>query len=527
MNKILDEFKNNIFIKIVYSIIFSFMIIIDKNIVYNGNIFSKINEYYINSFNIFDYLLLLAIIILTYIFLSIIIVLLDNKNIKILNKKIDKKIYVLIFILLLIAWLPYVLSYFPFGIYYDTEVQIKQAIGHHLNNRHPIFNTMIITLFVDIGKSFNNLKLGLQLYSIFQLLVSLFTITYFISWLAKKGISNKYIFFTTLFYMFFPIFPLYVVSFWKDTLFSIFLFLYVINLIDISIKNKDNLLNIKNILYHCSLIFLVAFSRNNGIYIVLISRVFVIKKCFNNKLFRRLCILELLCITIIQIPIFNYLKINTPFSENLGVPIQQISYVVSDHGKIEKSDKKIINNIIPIDVIKEVYTPAIADKIKFDSNFNEEYLEKNKVSFFKVWFHLLRKNPNRYVKAYLLNTIGFYDIFKSSDVAYINTTNWPQVDEDLGITQDDYIKTIFGKSIRNILEPKYYISVAIFVWVLLLSIVLCLVKKKTILYLIPLLITVATLFLAVPLAFSFRYLFVLVLSFPLIIISPLLNNLDS
>ena len=62
MNKILDEFKNNIFIKIVYSIIFSFMIIIDKNIVYNGNIFSKINEYYINSFNIFDYLLLLAFI---------------------------------------------------------------------------------------------------------------------------------------------------------------------------------------------------------------------------------------------------------------------------------------------------------------------------------------------------------------------------------------------------------------------------------------------------------------------------------
>ncbi|MBR1414043.1 MAG: hypothetical protein IJ574_05200 [Bacilli bacterium] len=523
MKKLLLELKNNKIIKLVFSLVFSIMIIIDKNIVYNGNIFSKIDELYIINFKVFDYILIVLLFIIIYILLSLLIMLLDKCNINVDNKKVNKKFYIIVFILLFLNWLPYVLSYFPFGIYADTEYQIEQAISHHLNNRHPIFNTMIITLFVDIGKCFDSLKIGLQLYSIFQLLLSLSIITYFIGWLKRRNVPNIYLILTILFYMFFPLIPLYVVSFWKDTLFSLFLLLYVLNIYDVVLTDGKFICNFKGIIIHSLLIFLVAFSRNNGIYIVIVTSIFLIKRYFNIKFFKKIILFLLVCIVLIQIPIFNYLNINTAFVENLGVPIQQICYVVSSNGKMNTNDKEFIDKLMPINDIKETYTPALVDSIKFSSGFNEEFLNNNKIEFFKVWFSLLKQNPKKYIEAYLLNTIGFYDIFKSSDVAYTNTTNWYDVEEKLGIKQDDYINKFFGKSIRKYLEPKKHYSSAIFVWLLILSFIICIIKKNNYLQLIPLLVTVATLFLAVPLAFSFRYLYILTLALPLLLISPCLT----
>lgn len=83
-------------------------------------------------------------------------------------------------------------------------------------------------------------------------------------------------------------------------------------------------------------------------------------------------------------------------------------YVVADNGDITEEQLEFINNMCPIEVIKEKYNPCIVDKIKWDESFNNEFLEENKAEFFKTWFQIFLKNPSSYDKAYLLNTIGFW-----------------------------------------------------------------------------------------------------------------------
>lgn len=515
----IKELKQNKIIKIIFSILFSIMLFLDNKLVYNDNIFSNIKEIYFKKFQLIDILYILIIITIIYIIITLLKMIIDKLEFKI-GKQNNKKIFIIIFITLIICWLPYVLSYFPFGIFSDTRQQISQALSGSLDNRHPLLGTLLIKIFIDIGMLFKDLKFGIQLYSIFQLLLMAGVISYFIYWLYKKKVPNIYLILTIIFYGFFKLIPIYVISLWKDTIFSAVLFLYIIDIADISISKFKNLEDKNKIIKHCILIFLVSFLRNNGLYITIITETLLLLIYKKNTII----IFELILFLIIQGPIYNYSKINTPFVENLGIPLQQVAYSVCENKNIDEKDLAFIYNIIPIENLKQSYAPANVDTIKWNEQFNDEYLNKNKIKFFKTWFQILLKNPNSYIKAYLLNTFGYWDINKSSNVGYMSITNWPNVEELIGLTQDDYIKQITGKSIRKYIEPKSFYSSALFTWILLLSLTMSLIKKKNILPLIPLVATILTILVAAPLAFSFRYLYILTFALPFIIIYPLINE---
>lgn len=138
---------------------------------------------------------------------------------------------------------------------------------------------------------------------------------------------------------------MYAISLWKDTLFCIAFFFYIIFIGNVALSNNEILKKTKGIIKYLVLTFFVVFLRNNGIYIVFITLFVLIISHYNRQLkrFYIFSILELLLFFIIQGPIYNHYHLNTEFVENLGIPILQISYTVSKNGRIEKQEKQNIN----------------------------------------------------------------------------------------------------------------------------------------------------------------------------------------
>ena len=104
------------------------------------------------------------------------------------------------------------------------------------------------------------------------------------------------------------------------------------------------------------------------------------------------------------------LNINTGYVEKIGIPLQQISYVIVYNGNITEEQEEYLESIMSTDLVKIKYRPWNVDYIKFDAEVNEELIKNNKLKFFKTWIQLFIQNPDMYIKAYLLNITGFWNI---------------------------------------------------------------------------------------------------------------------
>ena len=545
---IIDNFKQNtklyIIIKMLFSLAFSAMLLLDRKLVFGDYNNANITEVYFKTIDVKDIIFFIGMIVITYIAISIIEIIINLIGKKIWKKDIPENneetkykkakgigIYCLILVLIIITWLPYILSAFPGGIYTDTATSILEATGiERLYNHHPILYTLLIKGAIQIAGG--NVQIGMSIFTVFQVITMAAVYAYLVYWLYKKNVSKIYVILTMMFFMFFNLIPLYAMSNWKDSLFSAAALAYMIGLMEIIYQDAENLTKIRNIITYVILIFFVSFLRNTGLYIVTAATICILivyRKNIKDKLkkFTIISSIAILLFYIIQGPIYKALNLQGEKSESLGIPLQQIFYVVNKDGKLTEEQKELINEICPIEIATAgFFTPYTIDNIKWNKSYNEQFVEENMGSILKVWLEILIQNPKLYVAEYLFNTLGFWDINKaitSQHINYINYLNYGNTQPFYGITQTDYIKKMTGVSIQNRLATiDIYISAAVWAWIIMLSMILVIKNKKykNLIILLPAFFVWGTLMIATPIAFTLRYAFVLILAFPLTIIVP-------
>ncbi|MCI8273065.1 MAG: hypothetical protein HFJ55_03155 [Clostridia bacterium] len=537
IKKEIEKDKINLIVRILLAIVFATTIMFDSMIHFDGNIANKLSDTYIKSIELSNIITFFVTMIITYLVLCVIEIISDkiaNKEKEVKERKSGLKVSIITAIVIIILWLPYILSFFPGGVFADSIPSISEALGYApLHNRNPILHTLILKLFFDIARLFSNnvIPLGISLYTIAQVVSMVGIGTYFVYWLYKKNVSFKYIIFSVLFFGVFHLIPLYAISLWKDTVFCMAMFLYILFIADTIYYDGRNLETVRGIIKGVILSLLVMFLRNNGIYIVtLVTLILLImyrKRIFNViKPFGITIIITIAITYIIQGPVYNKLNMNTQFVESVGILVQQICYIVSTDGNINEEQKEFINEMCPIDVIKQEYRPCLVDFIKWNEGFNNDFISENKGQFLKVWFQLCIQNPGKSVKAYLLNTMGFWDVNKANRGGYINPRMWPTIENDSNYKQNDYIQMLTGKSIRDKLDSKSPISSAVFFFIILTCAQLTIYKKryKNLLILVPFFATWITIMIAVPIAFTLRYVYILVLGLPIAIITPFIKQ---
>lgn len=483
-----------------------------------------------------------------YIFLSTIINCLSSKITKIDLKKI--KLPKLIqkyekfseahpikatIIVLLIAWFPYIISFYPAILSPDPANQIKQYFNmetHYstdvklvdpnvlITNHHPVFHTFILGGFAKIGYNLGNINFGLFLFTCFQLFVVISAIAYMLYYLKKLKIPFIYRFTILLIFALVPVFPLYALSPVKDTFFGALLIFFIIELhrlITSKAYSKKDFFGL------CLLMLIMMLTRNNGIYIVMFSiipLIFLLRK-------RRLGI-----IIVILSSLFIYVSHNkvllpamhiTPGSirEVLSVPFQQTARYIKYYGdELSSEEIATIDKILNYDTIASRYKPNIADPIK--NEFNPETTKEDLIAYFKVWFVSFFKHPGVYVDATINTIYGYF---------YPNTTNWyvyhnynPILKEsglDYHFNSLNISRQIlggYGVAFPYIPLLGSIVNIGFTVWIYLYLLTYLIVehKRKFIVLLLPALTLLLTCVVG-PVNTYFRYMIPIVMSLPLII----------
>lgn len=507
----------------IFSLLFAVMVIVSRHIFYDMNGNSTVDTTYVTDFHILDFVGILLLMPVVYCALSAMVRCICGIADKFEGVERKKSIPVFLGFLavIFIPWIPYFFSYWPGGIYADTVDSINMALGKAaLDNHNPILYTMIwrFVFWITGGLKGEGEYGGLNFFTVGQALVLALALASFVYYCYRKGMHKYFVCLLLFLFAVYPLYPFYGVSMWKDTLFSIALFVFCVFLYDVFSKNPEDISKKQLIFYGVGSV-LIMFLRNNGIYIALFYSVVIVLMCLRKRrvIAKKIGIISIIVITvswIIQGPVFDKAGYNIDRAvESFGVPIQQTAYILATDGNVSSDELEILNEIMPLESWEALYNPIVVDTIKFDPAFNKDYFENNTGDFVKVYTGLVMKNPVKAVKAYLLETMGFWNVFESSSTAYICNFHFGNVEYFMS----DYFEYYFGISFRNLVEPKNYISSAVFVWMMIATVCICLAKRY---YagILPVLPTVGlwlSIMIATPVAFSFRYVYAIFLCVPL------------
>lgn len=521
------------------SAIFAFLLALSFVI---GNKIHIFEKPYFDYFKLIDLIYLISIALFLYFAAVSISNLVSKASIKFIppKGKGSYKYCLLIFAIIVVLWLPYFLIYYPGNLSPDSFSSIYQSIGTYpYNNHHPIVFTLLVQFFIKFGMMFGNLNFAVACFSFTQLIALAGLLSYTVYWLKKKGTPGYILILITLFFSLNPVIAMYSITMWKDVIFAGWILLLMLHLYDVIESNGSLYDSAKGLFVLAVLSIVVSFSRNNGLYIVI--AVLVSLAVYFRKYYKRLLPVFLsiiLFIAIIQGPIYNLLGINqSNFAESVGLPLQQIAYTLDQNGPTNKQQVEFINNILPVETITEVYKPYSSDYIKFNPSFNNEFLNNNKFEFLKTWLSILPSNFTRYVKAWLMQTTGYYHIGTTSWIVYdrIDATN--NGTNDLGIINTDFIQKHMHVNLQPtvrqvinkittypIIENLY--SIAFMVWVTFFCALAMIIKKRSkyILALVPLIALWGTIMIAAPTYCEFRYMFSFHLALPFIILMLFTKN---
>ena len=221
------------------------------------------------------------------------------------------------------------------------------------------------------------------------------------------------------------------------------------------------------------------------------------------------------------------------FIESVCIPMQQITAVICNDRELAPEDLALIEQVVDLTYIHELYNPTFADNIKeLVRAGNQNYLTAHKREFFRLWLRLGLRYPADYLTAYINQTYGYW----YPDSFYLVAEGEGISATDLGVSHTPIIGgplVIKGKEIAiklGSMVPVYGTlwSMGVACWILLFSIsVVCIRREyyKLICYL-PGITLLLTVLIATPVATEFRYVYFMVLSLPFYLITAILPETD-
>lgn len=330
-------------------------------------------------------------------------------------------------LLLLLAWLPVYLAYYPGICAYDAPVQTGQIMDHYYFDHHPIVHTLFLQGMLWLGSHiFGSVNAGMALYTAVQMLLLAGSMSYGLLVLHRRKAGTVWQLVILLLGMFFPFHWYMSVSMTKDTVFSAFLLLQLVSFTELLLEDRRSLRpGAGDLVFGIATVGMILF-RNNGKYAMLVLLVFqVLTVCFGRKarkLWGRLLAVSLsaFCVGLFVLSaVFSATHAEQgDRREMLSMPIQQmarcmvyhggIGVLAADDGTMDDTDKALINDFI-LDEAYRDYDPGFADPVK--RHTNTYVVRYRSGDFIRTYLHLLKQYPGDMINAALATNAGFLSPF--------------------------------------------------------------------------------------------------------------------
>lgn len=359
-------------------------------------------------------------------------------------------------LLLLLAWLPVYLAYYPGICAYDAPVQTGQIMEHYYFDHHPIVHTLLLQGMLWLGSHiFGSVNAGMACYTAAQMLLLAGSMAYGMWVLHRRKAPVAAQLSVLLLGMFFPFHWYMSVSMTKDTVFSAFLLLQLVSLTDLLMEDRRSIRpGNRDLLFGIGTVGMILF-RNNGKYAMIVLLAFLfLMFCFGKrarKLWGRLFAVSAVAFGVglfVLSAVFNITHAEQgDRREMLSMPIQQMSRCMVYHGGVgvlpeddstmTEQDKALINDFI-LDEAYRDYDPGIADPVK--RHTNTYVVRYRSGEFIKTYLHLLSAYPGDMINAALAVNAGFLSPFDTTHA----TVNQTGEKEGLG-----YVQTRWDEGVLN------------------------------------------------------------------------------
>ena len=543
--KIHKHFKNPFFL--IYSIIAGLMVTLTKILFpilpHRTSIFQS-NEIHILTFE--NLLIFIIFTVFSYVVITLLYSAISKAKPITLAKQHSKTTHVFIVALIvsIIVFLVAFLVYYPGLGMNDTINAFRNFVEN--NHQPPAFQAILYGIFHLSYTITGSANIGYATITLLQIIAASGIIAYFVSWLYSHRVRTWVILIAAMFLICSPLIADYTISVLKDTWFAYAFLLLLPNLYDYITFKKPNIIN--KILLLISL-FGIWISRPNGCIITIVLCVVLLVVFFKNKskrIFLTVSIIVFLAMGLFVNKILvNRSSQNQSFRESMSIPIAQIGAVVNSGGEMSQEDKEIIDKILPLEKWGDNYRYSFVDTIKFDENFDNTYLLEHKIEFIKAWFSIALKNPGVYMRAYLLQTYGLWNIaywdtenidltqslFKDviNNIPKDNLGDW----EEWLKTTKLYNHSLLSPDLTVFLDSYYqntsvtvmYINTGVMILICLGCLVFVVVSKKYnyIIIFLPVFLSWGSMMIGTPASMIYRYNFYLLLALPFIIIATIMS----
>lgn len=403
------------------------------------------------------------------------------KKINISNTKqiVTKKEMIAYFLVILSALLFYFIALYPGGASPDTKIQWNQAIHNSYSDWHPVLHTFF---FYKIPSLFiKNYIISI----LFQIVFVTIILTYMAYSFRKLEFSSKSVWILLLLILINPTTGRMVTIVWKDIAYSYLLLVTTLILIKISVSKGSWLLQTRNIIFLGIVSFFVIVFRHNGIipFLTVVGSILLLYKQ------RRLAVI-IMCLVVIGLkgvitgPIYHFLNIlkhDAPFTEMLGIPLNQVSYILYNEGNFNKEEWNYLNEMANIKLWKENFNKKNFNTIKWIKKSTDiDFINKHPKEFLIFYLGILKKNKVLALESYYHVTSPIWSLedikqgtLKQSNFENTSRNTFEKLSDNMNDIFNKYDTWIHNIGIGNIL---FYYGGSLFI--ILFSIGLITVKSK-------------------------------------------------
>ena len=330
---------------------------------------------------------------------------------------LNKYTFIKCLVLIIIAWIPVFLAFYPGIFSYDAPYQFTDIYLWNFRSGNPVIHTLIIGGTLNLGKIlFGSYNVGVAIYSLLQMSILASTLSYVVYYLSKQNANKYLIIIALLIFMFLPTHSLLAITTTKDVMFSCFVTIFFIKNIDLIFYKSE--LNKKSIGTLIFFTFLVLIFRPNGIYayvfyIIFLILYYVIKERKSLKLLAVVIVVPLLLFKAYNWGI-SYLPrpkaSSASFSPIYLMPIQQMGRVYN-YENLSKREKRELDLLFNR---KTECTLCFYNKYIYDpigTKKDTATISRNIDKFQKYYIKYLFIYPDTYLDGFAYNSIAYWSIY--------------------------------------------------------------------------------------------------------------------
>lgn len=427
------------------------------------------------------------------------------------------------FALIFLSFLFSLLSVYPGYCSNDSMDVIRQATGEFkhtdyfrydgLTNHHPILYTMLVRLVFALAAS---ATIEVKVFCFLLVQAALFAAgcAWALRWMNKNGAGKVYLLLVLILLAALPVYAVHAVTMWKDALFAAAVTMLALQAYEVAASDSPRVGQVAGL---GVLLLLVAFLRNNGVFIdvaLLVWMLVTVPEARKQLAVAGVCFLA--AFLLVQGPLFTQMGVEkSRFSESLGVPLQQLALATVED-EVTDEQLEFLDQILPHENVVQDYQGFSSNKLKFDPAFDDAFLEANKMEFFSVWAQVVAAHPATALRAWVNLTSG---LWKPGVYAEVGTKN-----SVAGQTPQDLLG--LGWNPRGVYDKLQKRAPYVFgkgsviwlgIWLSLLALALRPARRlRFCAPFIPLLALLATMLIASPSGWDYRYVFPFLVMLPFV-----------